>query len=86
MNLATRLAILAGAYAAAAGVAFAVTWAYIELTPGMDRTGGMSAFGDALFFLMVFGACSVAATVFFVVWRRRVSRAPAMPAARPRPR
>jgi len=75
MNLATRLAILAGAYAAAAGVAFAVTWAYIELTPGMDRTGGMSAFGDALFFLLVFGAGCVAATVLFVLWRRRAAAA-----------
>ena len=60
----TKLGIVLGGYVGAVAVATLVTRVYIAATPTVDRqgAGGMSAFGDSFFFLIVLGAAAIPAT------------------------
>jgi hypothetical protein len=74
-----KIGLVLGGYLAAVGIALAVVALYVALTDGPDRhpSGGMSAFGDGLLFLGVFGGVAVVpsgAGLFFlrpvpVFWR-----------------
>jgi hypothetical protein len=59
-----KVGVVVGGYVGAVLVAFGVTALYVAATAGMDRQtySGMSAFGDALFFLAVFGVAALVPT------------------------
>jgi hypothetical protein len=71
-----KAGLVAIGYIAAGAIAWVVVSIYVAATSGPDRQGGMSAFGDSLLFLAVFGLAAVPATgagLFFlrtrpVVW------------------
>ena len=68
----TKLLLVGGGYAAALVVAVAAVTARVLLQPDEDgsASGGMTAFGDALCFLGVFGTAAVPATVAALVFLR----------------
>jgi hypothetical protein len=49
-------------YVAAFAIAWLIVGMYVAATSSPDRQGGMSAFGDSLLFLAVFGLAAVPAT------------------------
>jgi hypothetical protein len=59
-----KVGVVLGGYVGAVLVAFGVTALYVAATPGIDRQtyAGMSAFGDSLFFLAVFGVAALVPT------------------------
>jgi hypothetical protein len=71
-----KAGLVAVGYIAAGAIAWLVVSIYVAATSSPDRQGGMSAFGDSLLFLAVFGLAAVPATgagLFFlrtrpVVW------------------
>ena len=73
---AAKVGIVVGGYVLAVAVALAAVRIYIASTGSLDRqvSGGMTAFGDALFFLAVFGVAAIPPTVtallFLVSWWR----------------
>jgi hypothetical protein len=79
MRASVKVGLVAGGYAAALAIAFAMVAIYIVLTDGPDRqaSGGMYSFSDSLLFLAVFGVAAVPSTggaLFFLrpypaVWR-----------------
>ena len=68
----TKLLLVSGGYAAAVVIAAVAVAARVLLQPDEDgsASGGMAAFGDALFFLGVFGIAAVPATVAALVFLR----------------
>ena len=64
MRRLSKSVIVLSGYAAAVAVAFAVVAVYVASTSRIDRQtyGGMSAFGDAILFLMVFAIAAIPAT------------------------
>lgn len=71
-----KVGVVIGGYVGAVLVAFGVTALYIAATPGIDRQlyAGMSAFGDSLVFLAVFGLAALVPTGAGL-WFLRPSRA-----------
>ena len=71
-----KVGVVLGGYVGAVLVAFGVTALYIAATPGIDRQtyAGMSAFGDSLVFLAVFGVAALVPTGAGL-WFLRPSRA-----------
>jgi hypothetical protein len=61
MRAATNVGVVVAAYLGAVLIAFLVTAAYMAAnnTPDRQASGGMSAFGDSLVFLAVFGVAAV---------------------------
>jgi hypothetical protein len=76
MRAVSKVWLVVGGYVLAGVVAWLVTALYIAVTPSVDRQayGGMSAFGDSLLFLAVFGVAAVpvtgAALYFLRGWPR----------------
>jgi hypothetical protein len=71
-----KVALVAGGYVAAALIAATAVAIGGADTSGPDAqaSSGMSAFGDALLFVAVFGICALvptAAALFFLTARRR---------------
>ena len=69
-----KTAIVAGGYIGALLAACSVLAVYIAQTSGSDRdhAGGMYAFGDALLFLVAWGAASTPPTLLALYFVRRV--------------
>jgi hypothetical protein len=66
-----KVGLVVGGYIVAFLAAFAVVAIYVKFTNGLDRQGsdGMSAFGDSLLFLALFGVAAVpptGAALFFL--------------------
>lgn len=68
------VALVGGGYLAALLTAILVLITYVHVTSGPDRdaSSGMYAFGDALFFLVVLAAGSVAPTGLMLYFLRRL--------------
>jgi hypothetical protein len=62
MRTFAKVGLVALGYVAAFAIAWPVVGIYVASTSNVDRQGGMSAFGDSLLFLAVFGLAAVPAT------------------------
>ena len=62
MRPVAKASLVALGYVAALAVTLLVAGIHLAETSGPDRQGGMSAFGDSLMFLAVFGLAAVPAT------------------------
>ena len=85
MKARTKIAAVLGGYLLAIAAAWASVAAYNALTnrPDPQASAGMSAFGDAVLFLLVFGLAAMPATaaaVYFAISAVRTRRARARPA------
>jgi hypothetical protein len=75
MRAPAKIGLVLAGYVAAIGVAWVAVNAYIALTPSVDRHGaaGMTAFGDSLLFLAVFGVVAVPATIAGLYFLRPIA-------------
>jgi hypothetical protein len=73
LSVAAKVGVVVGGYALAIVFSFCVVAVYISLTSTLDRdaSGGMSAFGDALLFVAIFGVVSIVPTGLALVFLRR---------------
>lgn len=73
LSYAARVGLVAGGYLAALVAATLALLAYVQVTNGPDRdaSSGMYAFADALLFLLVWAAGSVAPTTLMLYFLRR---------------
>jgi hypothetical protein len=67
-----KAGIVVAGYAAALVAAGVAVWLHDLLIPAADAHGGMSAFGDSILFLIVFGVLSLAPTALALYWLRPV--------------
>lgn len=74
MRALVRIGMVAGGYAAALLLAWAVTMVYVFLTAGPDRQtyGAMYGFGDLLLFFGVFCLAALPATALWLYYLRAV--------------
>jgi hypothetical protein len=67
MRPVAKASLVALGYVAALAVTLLVAGIHLAETSGADRQGGMSAFGDSLMLLAVFGLAAVPATVLRIL-------------------
>ena len=76
MRALAKVGLVGAGYVGAVAVSAAVVALYIFVTPNVDRvnSSGMTAFGDSLLFLAVFGIAAVVPTGAALFWLRPYRR------------